>query len=57
MTDIPCVECERLPVKSRRNTTCLTCGATVCERCKYGHFIDKHEEGDEEWCRKQGIIP
>ena len=50
----PCVECERLPVKSRRNTVCGACGACVCVRCQYTHFVMRHE--DEEEMREAGII-
>ena len=46
MTEPVCVECARAEVKSRRNTTCNTCGATVCVRCQGIHFTDKHEEDD-----------
>lgn len=44
-----CVECERLPVKSRRNTTCMTCDATVCVRCQDSHFIKRHFADDWAW--------
>ena len=41
-----CNECKRLPVKSRRNTTCMMCGATVCYRCQPFHFEERHAEAD-----------
>lgn len=41
-----CVTCDRLPVKSRRNTTCQSCGATVCTRCQMMHFEEEHAEAD-----------
>lgn len=41
--DAPCAECQRMPVNSRRNTVCKTCGQIVCRRCHLLHFVERHE--------------
>jgi hypothetical protein len=56
MGEVTCIECKRLPVKSRPNTRCLTCGATVCRRCQESHFERVHESSDEDSLRSQGVI-
>jgi hypothetical protein len=43
LDDEQCTECGKLPVKTRPNTTCQTCDATVCKKCQTHHFMDKHE--------------
>ena len=54
--DVKCGTCDRPPVKSRRNTTCRTCGAIVCIRCQHRHFAEQHEEDDEFLMREIGVI-
>ena len=39
----PCAECGKMPVKSRRNSVCLTCSAVVCIACQMSHFVENHE--------------
>jgi len=43
---VKCACCGRMPVKSRRNTRCLSCSAAICLRCQGIHFEDEHAK---EW--------
>ena len=43
LQSVRCIACQREPVKSRRNTRCLSCGAAVCRRCQGYHFTEVHE--------------
>lgn len=38
-----CAKCGRLPVRSRKNKVCRSCGLEICARCQYSHFKAKHE--------------